>query len=455
MNFQAKGRGAISTVRVESAPGKPYPSRTKLWHRRWSGCESSRAILFHALVFIAAFLLIFSRRPDAILNPQFFAEDGQRWFADAYHFGLRSLLIPDEAGGYLHTAPRLAALLSLLFPFRWAPLAMNLCAITIQILPVNIFLSSRFSKIGLSLRLAASLLYLALPNSYEIDANATTIQWHLALLACLVLLAQPAANWNWRFFDAIVLMLTSIESPMGVLLVPVAGAMWWVRRNKQAATLLVLLLPGATAQTAVLLLSRARRLAPLGASLERLNSIVARQVFLGSLLGKKAVLHFLLRHSANVATVVETIATVVGILTLVYVLRRAPAELKIFVLFAFAVLAMGLTHPMPGMSNQPAWELMRFPGTGNRYYFLPSLAFLASLYWIVFGAGSRKARWLAGAVLLLLPIGIIEDWRYPAFKDLHFREYAARFEAAPSGTMMTIPINPVGAANWKMELTKR
>ena len=427
---------------------------TRLWNRL-SGWEPSRAIWFHALVFVAAFLLIFSRRPDAILNPQFFAEDGQRWFADAYRFGLRSLLIPDEVGGYLHTAPRLAALLSLLFPFRWAPLAMNLCAITIQILPINIFLSARFSQIGLPARIAASFLYLALPNTYEINANATTIQWHLALLACLVLFAQPAMDWGWRFFDAIVLILTSIESPMGILLVPVAGAMWWLRRDKQSATLLVLLLPGAMVQAVVVLLSRARRLAPLGAGLERLNSIVARQVFLGSLLGKKTVLHFLLRHSADVSCVVETIGTVVGIVTLVYVLRRAPAELKIFVVFAFAVLAMGLTHPMPGMSNQPAWELMRFPGTGNRYYFLPSLAFLASLYWIAFFAGSRKARWMAGPVLFLLPIGIIEDWRYPAFKDLHFREYAERFEAAPSGTTMSIPINPAGATNWTMDLTKK
>ncbi len=122
---------------------------------------------------VAAFLVIFSRRPDAILNAQFFAEDGKLWYADAYRFGLRSLLFP--ADGYLHTVARLTALVTLIFPFSIAPLVMNLCAITFQALPVNVFLSSRFSTITLSTRLLAGFLYLALPNTDEINANAATL----------------------------------------------------------------------------------------------------------------------------------------------------------------------------------------------------------------------------------------------------------------------------------------
>lgn len=38
------------------------------------------------------------------------------------------------------------------------------------------------------------------------------------------------------------------------------------------------------------------------------------------------------------------------------------------------------------------------------------------------------------------------------FLDLHFREYAARFEEAAPGTRMEIPINP---RNWSMELIKK
>jgi hypothetical protein len=417
--------------------------------------KTSSPIVFQVLLFLAAFLAIFSRRPDAIFNAQFFAEDGQRWFADAYQHGPRSLLIPDEAGGYMHTVPRLTALLALAFPLPFAPLVMNLCAIVIQILPISIFLSSRFSRIALRVRLVASFLYLALPNSFEVNANATTIQWHLALLACLVLFAEPASDWKWRMFDGFVLVLMSVESPMGILLVPVAGAMWWFRKSRESRILFGLLFPGAIVQAFVTFFSHARKLAPISATWGRLNRILARQVFLGSLIGKKAVLHLLLRHSQSASLVLEIAAAVLGLAILVYVLRYAPLEIRLFVLFGFTVLALGLTHPMPGVSSEPAWELMSFPGTGNRYYFLPMIAFLTSLCWIVLAAPSLRIRWLAGALLLFMPIGIVRDWEYPPFADLHFREYAARFEAAAPGTKVIIPINPVSAAHWTMELTKK
>jgi hypothetical protein len=54
----------------------------------------------------------------------------------------------------------------------------------------------------------------------------------------------------------------------------------------------------------------------------------------------------------------------------------------------------------------------------------------------------------------MLPLGIVRDWRYPDFADLHFKEYAAKFEASPPGSKIEIPLNPVNAAHWTMELTK-
>jgi hypothetical protein len=78
------------------------------------------------------------------------------------------------------------------------------------------------------------------------------------------------------------------------------------------------------------------------------------------------------------------------------------------------------------------------------------LSFLAALLWIAAGMAHRKLRYLGVALLLLLPIGVYQDWSYPEFKDLNFKEYAAEFERAPSGTRMSIPINP----GWVLELTK-
>src|SRR4051812_1583022 len=251
----------------------------------------SRGPVFHLLIVVTGFLIIFSRRPDAILNAQFWAEDGQRWYADAYQFGLRCLLIPDELGGYFHSVSRLAALVSLIFPFSVAPLVMNLCAIGIQILPASIFLSSRFSNIALLKRLVIAFVYFALPATFEVDANATTIQWHLALLACMVLLAPSTQSWKWHAFDGTVLVLISLDSPLGVVLLPVAAAVCWIRRNRGSAISAGLLLPGALIQGVTVLLSHSRPAAPNGANFHRLISILGGQIFISPLLGNTTLVH--------------------------------------------------------------------------------------------------------------------------------------------------------------------
>jgi hypothetical protein len=418
------------------------------------------SVRLHLVVFAAASLIVFSRRPDALLNAQFYAEDGVCWYHDAYAFGLRSLAM--VYSGYLHTLLRLVALFSRLFPFALAPLIMNLAGVAVQVLPVNVFLSSRFSEIRFPIRLLASFIYLALPNTFEIDANLTNVQWHLALLACMLLLAQPATTTFWAVFDSIVLVLTSFTTPIVILLVPVAALMWWKRRNKSSAIAFALLSPGMVVQAIVVLLHLHARQTPhyslagmpilnggaLGASLDYFAAIMGRQVFISSLLGLNTQDWIL---QLDYVAVVEVIATLIGILSWLYVLRNASIELKAFVLFSCAVLALGLINPLAGPPAQPQWYWLSKPGVGNRYYFLPMLSFLAALLWMATRKASPLAlRYAALGLLLMLPIGIYQDWSYPAFTDYHFGEFAARFEQAAAGTRIKLPINP----GWIFELTK-
>src|SRR5215469_3377557 len=108
-------------------------------------------LLFHVCVFATAFVLLVSRRPDAVLMPQFYAEDGTFWYADAYNHGWHCLFMSEA--GYLHTVPRLAALFTLLFPLSAAPAVMNALAFFFQILPINVFLSSRFKMVPFRIRM--------------------------------------------------------------------------------------------------------------------------------------------------------------------------------------------------------------------------------------------------------------------------------------------------------------
>lgn len=403
---------------------------------------------FQLAVSLVALLILFLRRPDALVNAQFYAEDGARWFADAYHVGWRCLLVPDS--GYLQTVSRLIGLLCQLVPFSIVPLVMNLFAFFFQILPVNIFLSQRFAKTPLEIRVLSSLLYLSIPNSFETHANTTNIQWHLAL-ACFLLLSQ-AAKSPLRYFEWLLLALSVLDGPAGMLLLPVAATLWWLRRDEHSRTALAILLPGCFLQTLVLLLSQSRRPATNGATLTRFVEIAGGQVFLSSVLGLRTSIQLFFAH-VGWLPVAQAIALVIGLIILSYALWRGPLSLKLFISYSYLSLTLALTRPVASFSAEhQQWELMLTPGVANRYYFLPMLAFFAALIWIAAYAapGRNFPRYLAIAVLALLPIGVVRDWRYKPFVDYDFKAFATDFDGAAPGTTVSIPINP----DWQLVLLK-
>src|SRR5258708_13701706 len=78
------------------------------------------------------------RWPDAIANPQFWAEDGHVFFRDQIVYGFwGSLILPYH--GYLNVIQRLVAALASLFPATYAPLILNLCAFIIWALCCSLF----------------------------------------------------------------------------------------------------------------------------------------------------------------------------------------------------------------------------------------------------------------------------------------------------------------------------
>ena len=117
------------------------------------------------------------------------------------------------------------------------------------------------------------------------------------------------------------------------------------------------------------------------------------------------------------------------------------------------VLALAMRHPLASFAGQfKQWELMEIPGCGNRYYYFPMLAFLATPVWMLSYrvAKSRFSRCAALLVLLGLPIGIFRDWQYKPFPDKDFKTYVTQFEQLPAGARFSIPIHPM----WQMDLIK-
>jgi len=150
-------------------------------------------------------------------------------------------------------------------------------------------------------------------------------------------------------------------------------------------------------------------------------------------------------------------ALFIGLAVIAYALLSAPTELKLFILFSAAVLAMALRHPLASIEPTPGqWQLLRIPGFGNRYYFFLMLSFFASLIWMAAAnrAAPRFPRCAALAILLLSPFGIVRDWKYKAYADFNFPKYVIILAQAAPGTKVVIPTNPT-STTWTMELIKR
>lgn len=395
-------------------------------------------------VFAAAALLVISRRPDALLNPQFFGEDGSIWFPEAYMLGWLSSLLHSQ-NGYYQTFPRLASALALAVPFRFAPLVMNVIGIAVQVLPVSILLSARCRDWApLNIRALMAFAYIALPNSFELNAAIEEGQWHLALATCIIVLATvPRSVW-WRIFDVALIVLSGLSGPFSVLLLPVAAVFWWLRRGRWRLVIISALAATAIIQLYALVASVAatRPQVELGATAMLFVRLLAGQVYLGALLGGNIPQ---VNDSAGVLVIVALLGTAV----VLFCLLKAPLELKLFVSFAFLVFAASLRNPMVSMT-QPQWHVLKL-APGIRYWFFPMLGFVWALIWCMTLSRNWVVRMLAVAGGLLMLAGISRDWAYPPYPDLHFQQYARRFEAAAPGTLAIIPIAPAG---WSMRLTK-
>lgn len=408
-----------------------------------------------ALLLIAAVAIVVLRRPDAILNPQFWAEDGRVFYADAYNKGiLEPLLSP--CGGYLDTFPRLIAAFSQLFPLSWAPLLFNLASLIVKVLPVGLILSSRFCELipDVKTRLFLGFLYLALPNSWEINAGPLHGKTYLSLLTFMILSASPGSHPMWLLFDTGIILLSGLSGPFCIPLALLSAIFWLHRCDKRSLVFFILLGICAIIQGTVLMTGPGRPQRLLGATPKLFVEILATQVFLGAMLGYKGLLLVsqkvleLISHFSTLYNLFMIIFSILGFVSLIHTLLRVSLELRLFVLYALLLFVAALLFPL-GKPNDPQWPLLLIPGVGGRHWFIPILAFVSVLVWLLRRSGLSKA--LAVGAFSIMIIGIILDWQHPAFTDFHFKEHAHRFESTPIGTQATIPINPPG---WSMVLTK-
>jgi hypothetical protein len=393
--------------------------------------------------FVLATVALFSRRPSLLTHAQFYAEDGTFWFAQAYNLGwLHSLLLPQA--GYFNTMPRLASGVALLVPLQRAPLVMAIAGLLIQALPVPILLSPRLRNWApLPTRLLLAAIYVAMPNTREILIVATNTQWHLALAALLLTLADSPRTWLGRVFDIAVILAAAFSGPFCILLAPIALLFWWLRRQPWSLSISVLVSLAACIQIGLLLHNTLRVHTALGVRLDPLVRMVGGNIVAGALFGTYAL-------ASKAPMILLAAAALVGMGIYFYCLRFANLEWKLFLIYCVALLAASLSSPLVG-GSKPLWDLL-VNAFSARYWFFPMLAFAWSAVWCALDGRNRLFRIAGACIVVCMTFGVVHDWRYRALPDDHFMVFVQRMRDAKPGDHVVFSIVPAG---WQMELVKK
>ena len=412
--------------------------------------------LWTLLVTILTVILTLSRRPDSIIHAQFWAEDGNRWYANAYNWGWIAATLT-SAGGYFQTLSRLTAALSLLVDLRYAPAVYGVVALVVQVLPAAFLVTPRFSRVipDFRIRLLLAFLYIGLPNSFELHINITNAMTHLGLLAALVILAEPSHRTAWRAFDLAVLVLSGLSGPFVIALAPVAFLRSITARHDRWRLVVLSVVIFCAAVQALSVLTAgpsARPHGALGATIHGFMAILAGNVFAGAEIGLFHYTQLFAQEWWNPHSQALRLAFLVGMAVFAYAAARGPLELRLFILFGWIMLTAALLTPVVSLTGDQ-WPLLSHPGAGDRYYEIPMLAFLASVVWMMTRSGVPVLRILGGLLIAAtLLVGMPTDWAYPPYTDMHPARYADILDRAAPGTRVVIPINPPG---WTIELVKR
>ena len=417
-----------------------------MYHRLHALCP------FAALIAVAAVAsaVVISRRPDAFNYPQFYAEDGTCWFADAYVKGAWQALFISYQGHFL-LQTRLVALIAMPFGVLNAPLVYNLSGLAIQIAPVVFFMSNRFRKVAPSIWVRAALcgVYLLIPSG-ELQISNNDAQFHLAVLAALVLIAPPSPRWWGRAFDVATVAFCALTGGCVFVLV-VAAVIWcWVRRQRWTVVLSGVLFVGFAAQLYSLALAT-RLPATLGSGpldmAKDLLFIGSDRVILAGVFAEEAHTHVFVNGLPHGAVLAAAIC-LVGLAVVAFAALRAPWELRLFALIGFGIAAAGLASPLVPAGTK-AWDILA-AGGDDRYFFMAEVAWVVIVLWAL---GQLPRRWLrAGSFSLVAAAfvsGLVVAWQYPAFVNYHWPQESAEITSAGPDAHLSLPINP---PSWQLLL---
>jgi hypothetical protein len=170
--------------------------------------------------------LICLRLPNVVWHGRFYAEEGEFFFAYAWHMPWRSALL-HPLGGYLNLVASGSTLLAEILvekaglPLEDAPYVTEAIALFFQTCPAILLLSSRAAWLRPRWAVVAALAILATPPLAEqVWLQTLHSQFHLAICAAIILATGTEAGLALWLFRLALLILGPLCGPASIVMLP-------------------------------------------------------------------------------------------------------------------------------------------------------------------------------------------------------------------------------------------
>jgi hypothetical protein len=179
---------------------------------------------------------LYLRVPDRFINPQFWAEDGPILFIQAVTGGIQSLIEPYQ--GALYSFQRIAALISVQFPWQYVPTVFMAFAWLAFVVTVLWCLSDRL-QIEWPIKIAMALCLAYAPVKNETYLNLINAHWGLCGFGLLLLLMSSAPKNIWQTtFDVGICALLGLTGPFCLIYSPLFVFRAYLQRDRHSYVLL-------------------------------------------------------------------------------------------------------------------------------------------------------------------------------------------------------------------------
>ena len=371
-------------------------------------------------VLAVAWVVAALRRPAALFNAQFWAEDGSVFFTQAASLGTKALTLPHA--GYQHLLQRIVAQLAAPLPLAWMPTLFVLATVVIW---SGVVLALFSPRVGARWPMAMVAALVLLPSDNELWFNLTNVQWTTALLIPLGLVAKDAKSWRVRGAELGVALLVRLTGVFSIVAAPLFVVRALIRRTVAAGILAATWVLAGSLQWMTVQAegSSPAGSLPIGQSLV----ITGKRVF-GTL--------FLPSGVPDSMTVAVGLGT--GLAALGWSAWRC-GRTPVLRPYGYGVVFAALVSVATLWRFQSNLEDLVPAANGERYFFVPKVMVLWGL--IQIAAQSTRDRWVAVAALIVALGVALPKFKLDPLIDNDWPHWAERIEA---GEREWVPITPEG-----------